>query len=197
MSRVLFSFWFRIQRIIKNCPGYCSASGSVFCILFKIALVIIQRLVQDSAYSRSQHRSRTWEAPRMSQPGLSGLNGAQAAGKSRESKIAQKQPHQKLLKRVREKSRECHNHKPQPFPDPKFAFYSKMNQVQNCSELTTHTKIDFKRSSAPRLNIAQVAWSPTGLYGLNSAKAAEKFPESKIGPEIGLKTQRTRSQHRS
>ena len=79
----------------------------------------------------------------------------------------------------------------------KFAFYSKMNQVQNCSELTTHTKIDFKRSSAPGLNIAQVAWSPPGLYGLNSAKAAEKFPESKIGPEIGLKTQRTRSQHRS
>ena len=57
-----------------------------------------------------------------------------------------------------------------------------MNQVQNCSELTTHTKIDFKRSSAPRLNIAQVAWSPPGLYGLSSAKAAEKFPESKNRP---------------
>ena len=72
-----------------------------------------------------------------------------------------------------------------------------MNQVQNYSELTTRTKIDFKRSSAPCLNIAQVALSPPGLYGLNSAKAAEKFPESKIGPGIGLKTQRTRSQHRS
>ena len=90
MPLVLFNVWFRIQRIIKNCSGYYSASGSVFSILFKNAQVIIQRLVQDSAYSRSQHRSRSWEAQRMSQPGLSGLNGAQAAGKSRESKIAQK-----------------------------------------------------------------------------------------------------------
>ena len=105
MSRVLFSFWFTIQgiiqnttcsvwfwiqRIIENCPGYYSASGSVFSILFKIVQIIVQRLVQDSAYSRCQHRSRIWEASRMSQPGLSGLNGAQAAGKSRESKIAQK-----------------------------------------------------------------------------------------------------------
>ena len=51
MSRVLFrvwfsiqgiiqnmtcSVWFRIQRIIKKCPGYYSASGSVFRVLFKI-----------------------------------------------------------------------------------------------------------------------------------------------------------------
>ena len=51
MPRVLFSFrfsiqgiiqnttcsvWFRIQRIIKKCPGYFSASGSVFRVLFKI-----------------------------------------------------------------------------------------------------------------------------------------------------------------
>ena len=28
-------------------------------------------------------------------------------------------PYQMLSKKVREKSRECHNHKPQPFPDPK------------------------------------------------------------------------------
>ena len=76
--------------MIKNCPGYYLASGSVFSILFKITQVIIQRLVQESAYSRSQHRSSIWEVPRMSQLGLSGLNGAQAAGKSRESKIAQK-----------------------------------------------------------------------------------------------------------
>ena len=25
-----------------------------------------------------------------------------------------------MVKKVREKSRECHNHKPQPFPDPKW-----------------------------------------------------------------------------
>ena len=53
MSRVLFSVWFTIQGIIKNttcsvwfriqrtciikkCPGYYSASGSVFRVLFKI-----------------------------------------------------------------------------------------------------------------------------------------------------------------
>ena len=36
MSRVLFSVWFRVQRIIKKCPWYYSASGSVFRVLFKI-----------------------------------------------------------------------------------------------------------------------------------------------------------------
>ena len=30
------SVWFRIQRIIKKCPGYYSASGSLFRVLFKI-----------------------------------------------------------------------------------------------------------------------------------------------------------------
>ena len=30
------SVWFRIQRIIKKCPGYYSASASVFRVLFKI-----------------------------------------------------------------------------------------------------------------------------------------------------------------
>ena len=30
------SVWFRIQRIIKKCPGYYSASGSVFKVLFNI-----------------------------------------------------------------------------------------------------------------------------------------------------------------
>ena len=30
--QVLFSFWFRIQHIIKNCPGYYSAIGSGFSI---------------------------------------------------------------------------------------------------------------------------------------------------------------------
>ena len=87
MSRVLFSVWlstqgiiqnttcsvwFRIQRITKKCPGYYSASDSVFSVLFvvlfKIRLAyysasgtgfrvllknvqgIIQRLVQYSAY---------------------------------------------------------------------------------------------------------------------------------------------------
>ena len=59
------SVWFRIQRIIKKCPGYYSASGSVFRVLFKIRPAvpgsgfsvlfknvqgIIQRLVQGSAY---------------------------------------------------------------------------------------------------------------------------------------------------
>ena len=29
----------------------------------------------------------------------------------------------KEQKKVREKSRECHNHKPQPFPDPKPKWY--------------------------------------------------------------------------
>ena len=41
------SVWFRIQRIIQKCPGYNSASGSRFRVLFKNDL---QRLVQDSAY---------------------------------------------------------------------------------------------------------------------------------------------------
>ena len=80
MSRVLFTFWFsiqnfiqnttcsvwfRIQRTIKKCPGYYSASGSVFRLLFKIRPAaagavfsillknvqgIIQRLVQYSGF---------------------------------------------------------------------------------------------------------------------------------------------------
>ena len=80
LSRVLFSVWFiiqgniqsttcsvwfRIQRIIKKCPGYYSASGSVFRVLFKIRPAasgsgfsvlfknvqgIIQRLVPYSEY---------------------------------------------------------------------------------------------------------------------------------------------------
>ena len=59
------SVWFRIQRIIQNCPGNYSASGSVFRVLFKIRPAasgsgfsvllkndqgIIQRLVQYSGY---------------------------------------------------------------------------------------------------------------------------------------------------
>ena len=35
MPRVLFKLWFRIQRIIKKCPGYYSAYGSVFSVLLK------------------------------------------------------------------------------------------------------------------------------------------------------------------
>ena len=69
MSRVLFSVWFRIQRIIKNvqvlfsvrfsiqriikkCPGYYSASGSGFSVLLHVTDIqgIIQRMVQDSTY---------------------------------------------------------------------------------------------------------------------------------------------------
>ena len=59
------SVWFRIQRSIQKCPGYYSASGSVFRVLFKIRPApsgsefsvllknvqgIIQRLVHDSGY---------------------------------------------------------------------------------------------------------------------------------------------------
>ena len=80
MSRILFSVWFSIQgiiqnktcsvwfwiqRIIKKCPGYYSASGSIFRVFFKIRHAasgsgfsvllknvqgIIQRLVQYSGY---------------------------------------------------------------------------------------------------------------------------------------------------
>ena len=80
MSRVLFNFWFsyqgiiqnttcsiwfRIQRIIEKCPGYYSASGSLFRVLFKMRPAasgsgfsvlfktvqgIIQRLVQYPGY---------------------------------------------------------------------------------------------------------------------------------------------------
>ena len=59
------SVWFRSQRIIKKCPGYYSASSSVFRVLFKIrpaasgsgfsvllknVLCITQRLVHDLGY---------------------------------------------------------------------------------------------------------------------------------------------------
>ena len=51
------SIWFRIQRIIKKCPGYYSVSGSGFRVLFKMVQYSgyyskydLQRLVQDSAY---------------------------------------------------------------------------------------------------------------------------------------------------
>ena len=72
MTSILFSVWFRIQGIINKCPGYYSASGSVFSILFRVLFKIrlayysasgsgfrvllknvqgiIQRLVQYSAY---------------------------------------------------------------------------------------------------------------------------------------------------
>ena len=43
MSRVLFSVWFRIQRIIKKYPGYYSVSGSVFSVLLKN----VQGLISD------------------------------------------------------------------------------------------------------------------------------------------------------
>ena len=35
-TSVLFGVWSRIQGIIKKCPGYYSASGSLFRVLFKI-----------------------------------------------------------------------------------------------------------------------------------------------------------------
>ena len=44
------SVWFRIQRIIKKCPGYYSASGSGFRLLLKNVQGINQRLVQYSGY---------------------------------------------------------------------------------------------------------------------------------------------------
>ena len=47
---VLFSDWFRIQRIIKKCPGCYSAAGSGFNVLLKSIQGILQRLVQDLAY---------------------------------------------------------------------------------------------------------------------------------------------------
>ena len=40
LSRVLFSVWFRIQRIIKKCQGYYLASGSVFSVLLKMSWVL-------------------------------------------------------------------------------------------------------------------------------------------------------------
>ena len=64
-SKTTCSVWFRIQRIIKKCPGYYSASGSRFRVLFKLRPAasgsgfsvllknvqdIIQRLVHDSGY---------------------------------------------------------------------------------------------------------------------------------------------------
>ena len=65
MSMELFSVWFSIQGIIQNatssdwlrtqciikkCPGYYSAYGSGFFVLFKNVQGIIQRMVQYSAY---------------------------------------------------------------------------------------------------------------------------------------------------
>ena len=41
-----------------------------------------------------------------------------------------------LVKKVREKSRECHNHKPQPFPDPK-----RKTKPTNLNKRTNSTKI--------------------------------------------------------
>ena len=40
MTSVLFSVWFRIQGIIKKCPGYYSASASVFRVLFMLLFKI-------------------------------------------------------------------------------------------------------------------------------------------------------------
>ena len=50
MTNVLFSIWFRIQRTIQKCPASYSASGSGFSVQLKNEQIIIQRLVQDSAY---------------------------------------------------------------------------------------------------------------------------------------------------
>ena len=77
MSRVLYRVWFRIQRIIKKSPGYYSASGSVFRVLFKMRPAasgsgfsvlfknvhgIIQRTVHYSAYYSKMSRVlyRVW-----------------------------------------------------------------------------------------------------------------------------------------
>ena len=71
MSRVVFSVrftiqgiiqnatssvWFRIQRILKKCPGYYSAYDSVFSVLLKNVQGIIQHLVQDTAYYSKMSR---------------------------------------------------------------------------------------------------------------------------------------------
>ena len=65
MQNTTCSVWFRIQRIIKKCPGYYTASGSLvrvlseirpaasgsgFSVLLKNVQGIIQRLVQYSGY---------------------------------------------------------------------------------------------------------------------------------------------------
>ena len=65
IQNTTYSVWFRIQSIIQKCPGYYSASGSVFRVLFKMRTAasgsgfsvllknvqgIIQRLVQYSVY---------------------------------------------------------------------------------------------------------------------------------------------------
>ena len=44
----LFSVWFRIQRIIKKCPGYYSASGSGFSILLRVLFKIRPAYYSDS-----------------------------------------------------------------------------------------------------------------------------------------------------
>ena len=114
MSRVLFSVWFRIQRIIQKCPGYYSATGSGFGIFPVSTSLKKLRSPEDSQLQ--------WRSSSRKVPGV------------------QNRPLVNTKKRL-------------------FAFYSKIKQVRNCSELTTHTNI-FKRSSAPGLNIAQVAWKP-------------------------------------
>ena len=98
--RVLFSVWFSIQRIIKQCPGYYSAFGSVFSVLlkcpgyysascsgFSVLLKsvqgIIQRLVQYSAYYSKMPRLLFSDWFRIQH--IPGLNIAQEAGKPRGS----------------------------------------------------------------------------------------------------------------
>ena len=48
-----------------------------------------------------------------------------------------------IEKKVREKSRECHNHKPQPFPDTKRKRKQKKSNKRKSNKRTKSTKISF------------------------------------------------------
>ena len=146
MSRVLFSVWFRIQRIIKNCPGYYSVTGSGF------SIFPVSTSLKNLGSSKDIPARPVW---------------AQWRSSSREVPGVQNHPEVTTPKMI------------------KFAFYSKMNQVKNCSELTTHTKIDFKRSSVPSLNLAQVAWLPPACMGSLVLKQRGSSWSPKSPPKLG------------
>ena len=71
-----------------------------------------------NAKRTEKHKNKTTQGKTQNKPPRR-TNHKATKSKTNTGTTAQAQNGQQSIKKVREKSRECHNHKAQPFPDPK------------------------------------------------------------------------------